>query len=148
MPKGHECAGKEQTMKRLMLGVGLALWGAPALAEYTSWQSPTGNIHCAIYADQGGASARCDLIDLTPSYRSPPPGCDLDWGSSFAVDSRGAGYLACVGDTVIDRYNPVLPYGQAVSMGGISCVSAKTGMTCTNADGHGFSVARAKQRLY
>ena len=40
------------------------------------------------------------------------------------------------------------PYGEAVSLGGISCVSAKTGMTCTNAEGHGFSVAKAKQKLF
>jgi hypothetical protein len=25
---------------------------------------------------------------------------------------------------------------------------AKTGMTCTNAEGHGFSVAKAKQKLF
>jgi hypothetical protein len=42
----------------------------------------------------------------------------------------------------------VLRYGEAVTLGGISCVSAKTGMTCTNAEGHGFSVAKAKQRLF
>lgn len=135
-------------MQRLILGASLAIWASPALAEYVAWQSPTGNIHCAIFTDRGEAFARCDMLELTPSYTRAPAGCDLDWGFSFAVDSRGAGYLACVGDTVVDRYNDVLPYGQAVSLGGISCVSAKTGMTCTNAEGHGFSVARAKQRLY
>ncbi|MES2916214.1 MAG: DUF6636 domain-containing protein [Pseudomonadota bacterium] len=46
------------------------------------------------------------------------------------------------------RGNPVLPYGEAVSLGGISCVSARTGMTCTNRDGHGFSVAKAIQKLF
>ena len=48
----------------------------------------------------------------------------------------------------MDPRNPVLDYGQAVSLGGISCVSAKTGMTCTNAAGHGFSVAKARQKLF
>ena len=135
-------------MLRYLMAVLLSPWAAPALADYVSWQSPTGNIHCAIFADGGGVFARCDLLELTPSYTRAPAGCDLDWGFSFAVEGRGAGYLACVGDTVVDRYNEVLPYGQAVSLGGISCVSAKTGMTCTNAEGHGFSVARARQRLY
>ena len=122
---------------------------APALAdEYIGFQSPTGNIHCMLYKDGGGTQARCDLKQLKKSYTKRPLGCEQDWGSAFAVDRTGKGYLACVGDTVVDGSNPVLGYGKAVSLGGISCVSAKTGMTCTNADGHGFSVAKAKQKLF
>ena len=128
--------------------IGLIL-GAPALAQdYLGFQSPTGNIHCGIYSDEGSSFARCDLIALTPSYTDPPEDCEFDWGQSFAVEGKGKGYLACVSDTVIDPGNPVLPYGEAVSLGGIACVSAETGMTCTNAKGHGFSVARSRQRLY
>jgi hypothetical protein len=67
---------------------------------------------------------------------------------AFGVAASGKGELLCVGDTVQDPGNPVLPYGEAVSLGGISCVSAKNGMTCTNAEGHGFSVAKAKQKLF
>ncbi|GAB1362893.1 hypothetical protein MASR1M32_21290 [Rhodobacter sp.] len=124
-------------------------FGGPALAQdYIGFQSPTGNIHCALYVWEGGTEARCDLRELTPSYRKAPGDCDLDWGSAFAVPARGRSYLVCAGDTVQDPGNPVLGYGQAVSLGGISCVSAKTGITCTNAAGHGFSVAKAKQKLF
>ncbi len=84
---------------------------------------------------------------MTPSYTKRPTGCDLDWGSAFAVGASGKGVPACVGDTVQDPGNPVLPHGKAVSLGGISCVSAQTGMTCTNTEGHRFGVAKAKQRL-
>ncbi|MFN5995483.1 MAG: DUF6636 domain-containing protein [Paracoccaceae bacterium] len=122
---------------------------SPAAAQdYLGFQSPTGNIHCAMYIWEGAAEARCDLREYTPSYTKRPAGCDLDWGMAFAVGASGKGALACVGDTVQDPGNPVLPYGEAVSLGGISCVSAKTGMTCTNGDGHGFSVAKAKQKLF
>ena len=122
---------------------------APARADdYIGFQSPTGNIHCGLYQWDGGASVRCDLMELTQTYTTRPAGCEFDWGFAFGVDDRGKGYLACVSDAVASPGNPVLPYGEAVSLGGISCVSAKTGMTCTNADGHGFSVARAKQSLY
>lgn len=132
-----------------VLQVLLFVFFGPALAQdYIGFQSPTGNIHCAMYVWEGGTEARCDLRALTPSYRKAPAGCDLDWGSAFAVPARGKGYLVCAGDTVQDPGNPVLPYGQAVSLGGISCVSAKTGVTCTNAEGHGFSVAKAKQKLF
>ena len=125
------------------------LLATPALAEdYVSFQSPTGNIHCAIFTWEDGTDARCDLIELTPSYTKAPPGCDLDWGFAFIVGKTGKGVLGCVGDTTIGQGNPVLPYGEAVSLGGVSCVSAKTGMTCTNAEGHGFSVSKATQKLY
>jgi hypothetical protein len=125
------------------------LLSTPAVAdEYYGFQSPTGNIHCAIYTFDGSAEARCDLRSYTPSYTQAPADCDLDWGMAFAVGANGRGQLACVGDTVRDPRNPVLPYGEAVSLGGISCVSAKTGMTCTNGAGHGFSVAKSKQRIY
>ncbi|WP_371685730.1 DUF6636 domain-containing protein [Tabrizicola sp. YIM 78059] len=68
-------------------------------------------------------------------------------GDFFHVGARGAAGLTCHGDTVIDRRNPVLGYGEALSLGGISCVSARTGMACTNAEGHGFSVLRGRQKL-
>jgi len=125
------------------------LLAGPALADdYLGFQSPTGNIHCAMYIFDGSAEARCDLREYVPTYTRPPAGCDLDWGMAFAVGAAGKGVLACVGDTVQDPGNAVLPYGEAVSLGGISCVSAKTGMTCTNADGHGFSVAKSRQKLF
>lgn len=122
---------------------------SPAFTDdYLGFRSPTGNIHCAMYTLDGQAEARCDLREYTASYTKRPAGCDLDWGMAFAVGAAGEGQLACVGDTVQDPGNPVLPYGEAVSLGGISCVSSKTGMTCTNAEGHGFSVAKAKQKLF
>jgi hypothetical protein len=136
-------------MLRSLLHVALWLvFAGAAAADYVEFRSPTGNINCAIYSDKAGASARCDLRELVPSYTRPPQGCEFDWGSSFAVDDRGKGYLACVSDAVGGPGAAVLRYGQAISLGGISCVSAETGITCTNAKGHGFSVAKAKQSLY
>lgn len=124
------------------------LSGAALADDYLSFQSRTGNIHCMIYRSASGSDARCDLRELTQSYRKAPQDCDLDWGSAFGVGNRGKGYLVCAGDTVINPGSPRLNYGEAVSLGGISCVSAKTGMTCTNGEGHGFSVAKAKQNLF
>jgi hypothetical protein len=126
----------------------LCLLASPAAADYVEFRSPTGNIQCAIYSDASGASARCDMSALTPSYTTRPAGCEFDWGSSFAVNDTGKGMLACVSDPAASAGAGVLPYGEAVSLGGISCVSAKTGMTCTNGDGHGFSIAKAKQKIY
>jgi hypothetical protein len=135
-------------LKTFAICLAFGVAGPAQAGDFITFQSPTGNIHCLMDAEGAYAYVRCDLRELVPSYTRAPADCDLDWGSSFAVEDQGKGYLACVGDTVQDRRNPVLPYGEAMSWGGISCVSAKTGVTCTNADGHGFSVAKAKQKLF
>lgn len=129
----------------------LAFWLAfagTAAADFVEFRSPDGNITCAIYSDKAGASARCDLAELVPSFSRPPQGCAFDWGKSFAVDTRGKGYLACVSDAVSGPGAAVLRFGQTISLGGVTCVSAETGMTCTNARGRGFSVAKEKQSLF
>jgi len=88
-------------MKSLALLV--AVVATPALADdLLFFQSPTGNIHCLI-ATGDYAEARCDMIELTPTYRQPPPNCDLDWGAYFTVGlSSRRGQLACVGDTAVN----------------------------------------------
>ena len=136
-------------MKLHSAAAAMLLLAGPAKADLLyGFQSPTGNIHCLAYEGADGGEIRCDLLKLAPSYTKRPADCDLDWGHAFAVGTTGKAYLACVGDTVADPNNEVLPYGEALSFGGISCVSAKTGMTCTNAAGRGFSVSKAAQRLF
>lgn len=127
----------------------LSLCASPAIAQdYIAFQSPSGNIHCVIWGGEY-AGARCDMMELTPSFSKAPADCDLDWGASFAVDPLGdRGYLACVGDTVADPSGLLLDYDQEISIVGITCVSQKSGMTCTNALGHGFTIAKAKQTLF
>ena len=122
----------------------------PAFADdaLLFFRAPSGNINCLIALGEY-AEARCDMNQLTPSYTKAPAGCDLDWGSSFTIgQSDRKGQLACVGDTVIDARSTVLGYGQTLSLGGFDCTSEKTGMTCTNPAGHGFTIATAKQRLF
>ena len=127
----------------------LILVASPAMAQdVLQFQSPTGNIHCLI-ATGDYAEARCDMIALTPTYRQPPPNCELDWGAYFTVGlSDRTGQLACVGDTAINPDSLVLGYGKTISLGGFDCTSEKTGMTCTNPGGHGFTISKARQRLY
>lgn len=133
-------------MKSLLL---LLLFTTPAAADdLLFFRAPSGNINCLIATGEY-AEARCDMSELTPSFTRAPQGCDLDWGSSFAIGlSDRKGYLACVGDSVISPDAVVLDYGQSLSLGGFDCTSEKTGMTCTNPGGHGFTIAKAKQRLY
>ena len=126
------------------------LCATPALAEeLTFFQSPTGNIGCLAIVGGEDDEVRCDLRQLTASFTRPPAECDLDWGDSFAIGANDRkGSLVCHGDTVFDQNAAVLDYGLNASFGPFTCTSAKTGMTCTNASGHGFSIARASQSVF
>lgn len=126
----------------------LCLSGLPAMAQdHLAFQSPSGNIHCAIFTGEF-AEARCDILDYTPSFTRRPADCDLDWGHAFVVGPTGRSGIACVGDTVIDTSSRVLGYGRDVSLDGMTCTSLKTGMVCTNDEGHGFQISRGRQELY
>lgn len=128
--------------------VAMAMLASPAFSQgFTQFQSPTGNIHCMIFTDHP-AEARCDIIEFNPSFRQPPRGCDLDWGSAFSVGPTGSGILACVGDTTIDPGAPVLDYGGSLRAGPFKCSSATNGVTCVNASGGGFHVSRSSQRIF
>ena len=118
----------------------------PALAQDISFRSPTGNIHCMIFSGTD-AAARCDVSEFTPSYQRPAD-CDLDFGYAFQVGAEGQGEPICAGDTVIDENASVLAYGRSVVSSGITCTSEKTGMTCVNEEGHGFTVARSSQEAF
>jgi hypothetical protein len=129
------------------LTVLLLIAPAAQAQDYVAFRSPTGNINCAIFlGDWPGV--RCDLLEYQPSFTSPPPGCDLDWGGSFSVGPSGRGELGCVGDTVFDPNAQTLSYGRSIRMGPFTCTSQETGMTCTNATGGGFSVARGRQIIF
>lgn len=130
------------------LALAMHVPAGPAQAQdYLSFHSPSGNIHCAIITGDW-AEARCDIFELTPSYRKRPADCDMEWGNSFAVGAQGGGYLPCVGDTVADPGGFVLDYGREVSLGAFTCTSLSTGMTCTNGMGHGFSVSKRGQEVF
>ncbi len=119
----------------------------PAAAQDTvHFQSPTGNIHCLI-SGPPWAEARCDLLQATVNFRRPVD-CDLEWGLSFGVGASGSGAPLCVGDTTAMPGAPVLGYGRSVSHAGFICLSEQSGVTCQNAQGHGFKVARSAQRVF
>lgn len=128
----------------------LLLSGSPALADEGFFQSPTGNIHCLYIPAADGEQGwlRCDMLEGEQSYKRPPQDCELDWGLSFYVGDRGEAGLTCHGDTVQNPTGAVLGYGSKVQYGSISCEVEKTGVTCKNRQGHGFSLSRARQKIF
>ena len=129
--------------------IAAALGTTPARADdFIFFHTPSGNIHCMLMTGDY-ASARCDMQSLTPTFTKRPDDCDMDWGNAFEVTATGRkGHVLCHGDTVIDPQSMELGYGASTTMGDLTCTSEQTGMTCTNARGHGFTIAKARQTLF
>jgi hypothetical protein len=61
--------------------------------------------------------------------------------------------VLCAGDPgpllpQIDAAAKVLAYGTTIRVGGISCASATTGLTCRNHSRHGFFLSRERWRMF
>lgn len=101
--------------------------------------SPSGNIVCVA----SPARVRC-MID-NYSYDPPrrPKDCSLElWGSAVVANKKGAGF-SCVKNPDIPESVETLPYGDSLSLHGMTCLSQRTGMRCTSdVSGKGFMIAR------
>ena len=127
----------------------LILLATPALADdFIYFHTPSDNIHCMLMTGEF-AGVRCDMLELTQSFPKRPVDCDLDWGDAFEVGPNDRqGHVVCHGDTVINPDSMELGYGASAQLGEFRCTSEKTGVTCQNANGHGFSIAKARQKLF
>ena len=109
-----------------------------ALAEFVL---PSGNIWCSMTP----TSATCVIGQFSFTPPTPPPGCTGTVGSVFTVTADDGAAQPCVPE-VPPRPDdaPVLEYGQASTIGEMTCYSSRNGATCRhNPTGEGFSVARA-----
>lgn len=123
---------------------------SPTIAqEAPSFQTPSGNIYCVVQ-DLGDRTSqlRCDLLENTAQLPKKPKDCDLDWGNVFIMSATGAAQRACHGDTAINPNYPVLRYGQPFQAQDYTCTAQTTGLTCTNAQGRGWDLSKARQRLF
>jgi hypothetical protein len=129
----------------LVAGVVLAA-GAHAASQpsvFVKFRMPSGNIGCT--GSIGGAGTpsylRCDILSgLRPEPRRP---CRLDW-TGFSIGKTGAARAVCAGDTSYDTKARILRYGAIWKQGGLVCRSRRSGLRCTNRDGRGFVLARAR----
>jgi uncharacterized protein DUF6636 len=111
------------------------------------FQTPSKNIGCQFYTDNGQGVLRCDITSMeTRQLRLV--GCELDSGHAFEMSAKGNAGRICAGDTIMDPSLPVLAYGEVWQRAGFTCRSEQTGLTCFNAMQHGFSLARAEQKVF
>jgi len=131
---------------------------APAAAE--DWvqapaqgvHSPSSNIHCG-FVDPGipDAPLMCEIWDADWEVETRRiPDCEFDEVRSLRMGPIGGVelFVDCTSDTWYGPAMQTLPYGQAWALGAFRCLSEATGMTCTNADGHGWHVSRGSVRIF
>ncbi len=110
------------------------------------FETPSGNINCSI----GRTKAVCEVRKQTYEPPAKPSDCFLDYGTMIAVERGGRAEFSCHGDTGFGAIGTFeLGYGERISNGIVTCVSATSGMTCSTASGsHGFELSRAAYRVY
>ena len=140
-PAGTTVTAPDTTPDRLKHACG----NGPVCDDFVT---PSGNIIC-FGADQNGGFVECDIL----SGLNPPPrkgGCDLEQ-PGLSVTARGDARASCRSDPTpagFDKAIPPLAYGDRWSGFGIVCASAVTGLTCTNAAGHGFFLSRERWKTF
>lgn len=108
------------------------------LAEFVL---PSGNIWCSMTE----TSATCAIGQYSFAPPTPPPGCTGVVGPVFTVTAADGAEQPCVPEVPPRPADaPVLEYGQASTIGEMTCYSSRNGATCRHdPTGEGFSVARA-----
>jgi hypothetical protein len=122
----------------------LATAGIAGASDSAMFRSPSGAIGCGYY----DKTLRCDVIGGVKPLPPPPKSCQLDWGQGFWLAQKGRASVVCAGDTALDRNARVIGYGTTWRGDGILCASSADGMRCTNADGHGFLIARGESHRF
>lgn len=116
----------------------------PADGGRISFSTPSGNIGCTyipeggtdVYVPQdGGPELQCDRVE--PVYLR-----------FFLYKSGRAEQFENVGDASCCSADNVLDYGNTWQKGVFTCISEKTGLTCTRGDGHGFFISRKRISVY
>jgi hypothetical protein len=113
--------------------------GTGAAQSLKAFQSPSGNIACLMTAK----FARCDISDRDWNPPPHPSSCpdEVDFGQGIQLPASGAAAFVCAGDTTLNPSAPKLDYGSSSQVGSITCTSAESGMSCSNASGGSFNIS-------
>jgi hypothetical protein len=130
----------------LAAAVAMVAFAAPAnAASVTFFQTPSGNIGCAMIA----GFVRCDTNEHSWTVPPRPATCEFDWLGSLGVGREGPGKFLCVSDAAFDPDSQVLGYGERISKHRFRCASKEKGLRCVNRKSdHGFFVSREEVRLF
>jgi hypothetical protein len=99
---------KLKILALLALGIGVvggagASTGLGATKAPSYFETPSGNIACAWFADFDNPSRtflRCEITSLLRPMPKRPSSCDVDWGYGLTLASTGRAGVLCAGDTI------------------------------------------------
>src|SRR4051812_34804845 len=92
----------------------LAGHGARAQDRPIGFQTPSKNIACQFFTDNGQGVLRCDVMNLETRPRRPAD-CELEWGNAFEMSAKGAAGRICAGDPSWTRRCPCSPMAKCGS---------------------------------
>lgn len=126
----------------------------PRKGEMKFFRSPAGSVFCGFFTPVTGAmsNVRCYSDEQGGiKYSYPPDGCVKH--IAFTLWEEKKTLVRCDIQDVFEKRifaernnkHNILPDGKSIKLNGIHCLSQNTGITCTNKDGHHFSVSRVKQ---
>jgi hypothetical protein len=121
---------------------------AQHIASDEPFQSPSGNIQCAMFTyGAGGHTVRCEVASHTWTA-TQPDGCQMNWGDRVAMEEGSAAEFGCYGQNM-PAPTHTLGYGQVQTLGSLRCESDETvGITCVDTNTyHYFSVSRDAVQL-
>ena len=107
--------------------------------DAVAFELPSGNIACEMSVE----GVVCTIGSFT--YAAPQvAGCEAPTGHVLQLDAEGVGFR-CEQDGVPQiEAGTELTYGASETVGDYTCASGTDGVTCTDAAGVGFRLARAQ----
>lgn len=108
---------------------------------YEAFVLPSRNIWCSMSED----SVTCTIGEYSYEPPATPEDCEGSVGAVLTVTAEEGAAMPCVAERPARPQDaPVLEYGEASTVGEMTCHSSRNGATCRhNPSGEGFSVARA-----
>lgn len=128
----------------------LPLVPIPAMADIWTFETPSRNIQCTVGQDVDVPSdITCTIINRSgPPARPRPVDCRSDWGHTFSMRETGPARVECTATDTGRGGSDTADYGVTGEFGGFVCQSSRKGLKCSNRDGHGFFLSRARQTLF
>lgn len=102
-----------------------------------------GNVGC----DLEPAYVECAVRERTWASPKKPSDCHNKWGTvvQFTIGTKGE-FICWFGDSVLGAKR-VLPVGEALQVGLVTCRALKDGVECSG-QGHGIRIGRASYKVF
>ncbi|GAA2686759.1 DUF6636 domain-containing protein [Actinoplanes palleronii] len=108
--------------------------------------TPSRRIVCLMTAEAN--AVRCD-VNHDWELPAAPESCHVDWGNGVSMGNGKKAQLTCAGDSLQNESFEVVPYQTVIKSNDLKCTVTDAGVTCLDlSSGHGFTVSRAKYKLF